>query len=342
MKKLLNTLYVTSTNAWLSQDGENVVVRIDAQERFRIPFHNLESIIGFGYAGASPALMSACAKRGILLSFVSEHGEFLARCIGKTNGNVIVRRRQYRIADDNMESLKISSTIVAAKIANSRKILERYLRDYPKKRNNETVKEVSNILNFAKSDALNASSDDELRGIEGNASKLYFSVFDNLILSEDERFRFTGRNKRPPKDKINALLSFAYTLLSHDVQSALESCGLDSYVGFLHADRAGRASLALDIMEELRAYIADRNVLSFVNRGQIKADDFNDFGENGVMMSKNARKEFIKHWQSRKHEEIVHPFLREKIKIGLIPYVQAMMLNKYLRGEIEAYPVFLI
>lgn len=342
MKKLLNTLYVTSPDSWLHCDGENVVVKIGGEERFRMPFHNLESIISFGRAGASPALMSACASKNIGLSFMSEGGAFMARVTGVANGNVVVRRRQYRLADSGEEALKIASSIIAAKISNSRKILERHIRDYGGRNDISSVKKVSNLLGYAKSDAAKARSAAELRGIEGNASKLYFSVFGEMILNGDGAFGFEGRNKRPPKDRTNALLSFAYTLLAHDVQGALESCGLDSYVGFFHTDRPGRAGLALDIMEELRAYIADRNVLSFINRRQVKASDFEDRGVNGVILKPDARREFIRHWQRRKQDEMEHPFLSEKIKCGLIPYAQALLLNKFLRGELDAYPVFLI
>ena len=270
MRKLLNTLYVTTPNAWLARDGECVSVKIDGEEKLKIPLINLENIITFSYAGASPALMYACAKYGIGLSFLSENGHFLARSSGKTNGNVLVRRRQYRFADDGKISLKLASSIVAAKISNSRKVLERFLRDYPESPDCTRVKEASNILNYAKSEAVNARDADTLRGTEGNASRVYFSVFNALILRPD--FEFAGRNRRPPKDKVNALLSFAYTVLANDIQSALESAGIDSYVGFYHTDRPGRASLALDIMEEFRAYLGDRFVLSLINRNMISPE----------------------------------------------------------------------
>lgn len=340
MRKLLNTLYVTTPNAWLARDGECVVVKIDGEEKLKIPLINLENIITFSYAGASPALMYACAKYGIGLSFLSENGHFLARSSGKTNGNVLVRRRQYRFADDGKISLKLASSIVAAKISNSRKVLERFLRDYPESPDCTRVKEASNILNYAKIEAVNARDADTLRGTEGNASRVYFSVFNALILRPD--FEFAGRNRRPPKDKVNALLSFAYTVLANDIQSALESAGIDSYVGFYHTDRPGRASLALDIMEEFRAYLGDRFVLSLINRNMISPEDFIDNGDGGTVLTPDAKKIFLSNWQKRKRDEIVHPFLGEKVCIGLLGYVQAMMMSKYLRGELDGYPVFLI
>lgn len=340
MRKFLNTLYVTTPNAWLARDGECVSVKIDGEEKLKIPLINLENIITFSYAGASPALMYACAKYGIGLSFLSENGHFLARSSGKTNGNVLVRRRQYRFADDGKISLKLASSIVAAKISNSRKVLERFLRDYPESPDCTRVKEASNILNYAKSEAVNARDADTLRGTEGNASRVYFSVFNALILRPD--FEFDGRNRRPPKDKVNALLSFAYTVLANDIQSALESAGIDSYVGFYHTDRPGRASLALDIMEEFRAYLGDRFVLSLINRNMISPEDFIDNGDGGTVLKPDAKKIFLSNWQKRKREEIVHPFLGEKVCIGLLGYVQAMMMSKYLRGELDGYPVFLI
>ena len=338
MRKLLNTLYVTTPDAWLARDGECVSVKIGGEEKLKVPLINLENIVTFSYAGASPALMHACAKYGIGLSFLSENGYFLARSVGKTNGNVLVRRAQYRMADNVETSLKLASSIISAKISNSRKVLERFLRDYPESPDCAKVKEASNILNFSKRDALYAANTDELRGIEGNASRVYFSVFGSLILRSG--FVFEGRTRRPPKDNVNALLSFAYTLLAGDIQSALESVGVDSYVGFFHTDRPGRASLALDIMEEFRAYLADRFVLSMINKNMVAPDDFIDNGAAGIILKPEARKSFLSAWQKRKHEEIIHPFLGEKVCIGLLGHVQAMMFSKYLRGEFDGYPVF--
>lgn len=342
MRKLLNSLYVTSPDAYMNLDGMNIVVKVGGEERIRVPLINLESIVSFGHAGATPALMHACAENNIGLSFLSENGKFLARIGGRVRGNVLLRRMQYRAADNADFCLSINSVIVAGKIENSRKVIERHLRDYPDKEYTEKLKRVSSLLKASKVESYRAKDDFELRGIEGDAAKNYFSAFDNLILNEDEKFRFLGRSRRPPKDIINAMLSFVYTILAHDVESALESVGLDPYVGFFHKDRPGRASLALDMMEELRAYLGDRLVLSLVNRGQISSKDFMDNNPNGVIMNADARKNVLSFWQKRKNETIRHPFLDENIKIGLIPYAQAMLLAKHIRGELDAYPVFLI
>lgn len=343
MKKLLNTLYVMTPNSYLAQDGGNVVVKVESEERFRIPFLNLESIVCFGYSGASPSLMGACAENGIGLSFLTENGRFLARVSGRTRGNVLVRRRQYRIFDSPDEALKIARISIAGKIANSRKIVERAIREKAgdKPEDNLRLRRVSADLDNLKKSAFFADNIDSLRGLEGMASNAYFSVLDKMILREESEFRFTGRNRRPPKDRINALLSFGYTLLYHDVQSALESVGLDPYVGYFHRDRPGRAGLALDVMEEFRAYLVDKFVIAYVNLGRVGVDDFIDNGVNGVELKDRPRREFVSAWQERKKTEIIHPFLGEKVRIGLLPYIQATFLNKMMREELEKYPVFI-
>ncbi len=341
MKKLLNTLYVTSPDSYLSKEGECVLVRINDEDKVRIPIHNLESIVCFGYTGASPALMQLCMERHVGLSFLTPAGKFMGRVTGGVHGNVLLRRRQYRVADSENDSLLISRHIIAAKIANARNILERYRRDYHASHPPLALTENILLLRDCKNSALRASDSAELRGIEGAAAKIYFSQFDHLILHQKQHFSFIGRSRRPPKDPVNAMLSFVYTLLAHDVQSALESVGLDPYVGFFHTDRPGRASLALDIMEELRAYMADRLVLTLINRKQVQKKGFIDHGEGGIQMDDNTRKLLIQSWQKRKQEEIEHPFLGERIPVGLIPYVQSMLLARQLRGDLEGYPVFL-
>jgi len=274
MRKLLNVLYVTSPNAYVTCDGRNVVVRIEQEERARVPIHILESIVCFNYAGVSPPLMALCAESGVALSFLTERGHFLARLTGPTSGNVLLRRQQYRLADDLSQCAPVVANIVSAKIANCRSVLRRALRDHGdvvnKKRLTQAVDELSECLRSAQE----SRDVDELRGIEGRAARAYFGVFDELVLEDRSGFAFEGRNRRPPKDNMNALLSFLYTMLRHDVQSALEVIGLDPYVGFLHRDRPGRPSLALDLMEELRPYLADRIALSLVNRRQITSKGF--------------------------------------------------------------------
>jgi len=340
MRKLLNTLYVTTPESYLTKDGENVVIKIQDEIKFRIPAHNLEGIVTFGYAGASPGLMKLCAERGIGLSFMTEYGKFIARVTGKVSGNVLLRRKQYRLADNDSECVKIASAFVAGKIANARVVLQRAIRDHGDSINSNELNTAVNSLSYRIKQSQTAISLDELRGIEGDAARVYFSVFNQLIIAQKDSFAFTDRNRRPPTDPVNALLSFLYTLLMHDVCSALETVGLDPAVGFLHRDRPGRPSLALDLMEELRAYIADRLVLSLINRKQISISGF-VIKENGaVYMKDDTRKEILTAWQKRKQEEISHPYLNETIPIGLLPYIQALLLARFIRGDIDGYPPF--
>lgn len=340
MRKLLNTLYVTTPNSYLSKDGENVVIRVDNQERFRMPIHNIEGIVCFGFLGASPSLMAFCAERNVSLSFLSEQGFFLGRVTGKVSGNVLLRRKQYRMADQEDVSLALSQIIIAGKIVNCKTVLQRALRDHPKELNSVSVGSVINTLSNKQKQVFRAKNFDFLRGVEGEAAQEYFSVFDQLILSQKEHFYMNGRNRRPPLDNVNALLSFVYTLLMHEVRSALESVGLDPCVGFLHTDRPGRQSLALDMMEELRPYLADRLVLTLINRKQVDNRGFLKREAGGVIMDDKTRKEVISAWQKRKQEEIVHPFLQTSIPIGLLPYCQALLMARYIRGDMENYPVF--
>lgn len=342
MRKLLNTLYVTTPDSYLARDGENVVIRVGNEERFRLPVHNIENIVCFGYPGASPALMGLCAERNVSVSFLTEHGKFWGRLSGPVKGNVLLRRKQYRWADDPQKSIEISRLFIGGKIANCRSVVQRALRDHGNDSNSVELTAASNLLEIRKKQALIAENADILRGIEGDAANSYFGVFNHLIVSQKSDFEMKGRNRRPPKDPINALLSFVYTLLAHEVQSALETVGLDPYVGFLHTDRPGRASLALDMMEEFRPYLADRLVLSLINRKQISATGFKIRDESGVIMTDDTRKEVLTAWQKRKQEEITHPFLCESVPIGLLPYTQALLLARFMRGDLDNYPVFVI
>jgi len=340
MRKLLNTLYVTTTGSYLSKDGENIVVKVENQERFRIPIHNIEGIVCFGFMGASPSLMALCAERNISLSFLSEQGFFLGRVTGKVSGNVLLRRKQYRMADDDVASLSLSQIFIAGKIVNCKTVLQRALRDHPKNLNTVSVESVIKILSNKQKQVFRSTSFDMLRGVEGDAAQEYFSVFDQLILTQKDYFYMNGRNRRPPLDNVNALLSFIYTLLMHEIRSALESVGLDPCVGFLHTDRPGRQSLALDMMEELRPYLADRLVLTLINRKQVDNKGFVKREAGGIVMDDMTRKDVIAAWQKRKQEEIVHPFLQTSIPIGLLPYCQALLMARFVRGDIENYPVF--
>ena len=339
MRKLLNTLYITTTEAYLSKDGQNVVVSVKQQEVFRIPAINIEGIVTFGYMGASPGLMKLCSDSGISLTFLSPNGRFISRVQGATRGNVLLRKAQYALSDDEEWSLHVAQLMIAAKIQNYRNVLRRYIRDYGECLE---VEEAVKMLDANKRDVLDAEDKTKLMGFEGIASNAYFEVLPNLILNQKESFPFNGRNRRPPKDAVNAMLSLAYTLIANDCTAALETVGLDPYVGFLHALRPGRTSLALDMMEEFRAYLGDRFVLSLINKRQITPKDFLYQGDNGVVMTDNGRKTFITAWQNRKRETLIHPYLNEKVEIGLLPYVQAMMLARYVRKDIDNYPVFLI
>lgn len=341
MRKLLNVLYVTTPESYLSKDGENVVVKVDNSEVFRIPIHNLEGIVCFGYIGASPALMELCAERNVGLSFLSEYGRFYARVIGKVSGNVLLRREQYRRADKEKTSLAIAKNCITGKVLNCRSVLKRCIRDHAENIDCILLNDVIVTLNLKINRIERCMNLDELRGVEGEVAREYYSVFDELILTQKDYFYMHERTRRPPRDNLNAILSFLYTVLAHDVQSALESVGLDPYVGFLHRDRPGRASLALDLMEELRPYLADRSALTLINRKQINGNGFVKKESGGILMDPDTKKQVITTWQKRKQQKIMHPFLKEKIEVGLIPYAQALILARYLRGDLEEYPPFL-
>lgn len=339
MRKLLNTLYVTTPEAYISKDGLNVVVSVDKEELFRIPIMNVESIVTFGYMGASPGLMKLCMDNNVSLSFMTPQGRFICRVQGATRGNVLLRKKQYALSENEDVALHISKLFIASKVFNTRSILQRYVRDNG---DDEDVEYVIKQLDWQKKYVKQAEDMDALRGIEGHAANIYFGIFDHLILHQKNDFRFKGRNRRPPKDEVNAMLSFVYTLIANDVAAALESVGLDPYVGFMHTLRPGRTSLALDMMEELRAYLGDRLVLSMINRKQITKKDFIRQSDDSFVMTDNCRRTILAAWQNRKKEIIEHPYLKEKISIGLLPYVQAMLLARFLREDLDDYPVFLM
>jgi CRISPR-associated protein Cas1 len=342
MRKLLNTLYVTTPESYICRDGQNVVVKVDNIERFRIPVHNIESIVTFGYMGVSPSLLSLCADNNVAVTFLSPAGRFCGRVSGPIKGNVLLRRQQYRVADNVYEKLTLAKLFIAAKIASCRNVTHRVLRDHGNEQVSPKLSATVRLLELKLKKARNAQSIENLRGIEGDAASDYFGVFNHFIVAQKEDFIFNGRNRRPPRDNVNALLSFCYTLLAHEVQAALETVGLDPYVGFLHTDRPGRPSLALDLMEELRPYMADRLVLNLINRKQVNGKGFFNQEGFGVVMNEQTRKEVIAGWQQRKQDEITHPYLNEKIPIGLIPYAQAMLLARYIRGDIDMYPPFIM
>ncbi len=341
MRQLLNTLFVTSEDVYLSLDGENVVANRGGEAVARYPLHTLQSIVSFSYSGASPALMGACAKREIGLAFCTPRGHFLARVSGQMQGNVLLRRTQYRVADDPSESCRVARMMILGKVYNARWSVERTRRDHAMRIDGERFSAVSQQLQGLLPQITAETSLESLRGLEGAGATAYFSILDDMILQGKDTFFFRERSRRPPLDAFNAMLSFAYSLLAHDCASALESVGLDAYVGFLHRDRPGRESLALDLMEELRPCFSDRFVLTMVNNRIIKPEDF-DFRESGaVFLSDTGRKSFLQKWQERKRETITHPFLEEKLPWGLVPYVQSLLLARYLRGDLDDYPPFL-
>jgi len=340
MKRLLNTLFVTTQGAYLCRDGETVSVRADGETKLRVPIHNLGGIVCFGEVACSSPLMGLCGENNVALSFLTETGKFLARVQGQVCGNVLLRRQQYRRADEPQQAAQVARFVVTAKLANCRVVLGRTLRDRPDGPGHQEICKALDYLAHSLGVLEQPAVLDVVRGIEGEAARTYFSVFDHLITMQKEGFRFTQRSRRPPLDNINALLSFLYTLLVHDCRSALETVGLDPAVGFLHADRPGRPSLALDLMEELRPVLADRMALSLINRQQIKAAGFTKTESGAVMMDDDTRKAVLVAWQKRKQEEFVHPFLDEKINWGLLPHIQALLLARYIRGDLEEYPPF--
>lgn len=341
MKKHLNTLFVTTQGTYLAKEREAVLVRVDNETKFRLPIHTLGGIVCFGNVGCSPYLMAHCAKNDVGISFLSEYGRFLARVQGPVSGNVLLRRTQYRLADDKDASAKIAYFILTGKLANCRTVLQRAIRDHSEKIDKDAVKSASRHIAHALKNIHPEMPLDILRGIEGDVAKRYFAVFNHLITSQKTEFSFTGRNRRPPLDKVNCLLSFVYTILLHDVRSALEAVGLDPQVGFLHRDRPGRPSLALDLMEEFRPFFADRLVLSLINLNKVQKKDFQKSQTGAVLMKEDTRKNLLVAYQQRKQKELTHPFLGDKVTIGILFHLQALLFARYLRNDLDGYPAFI-
>jgi CRISPR-associated protein Cas1 len=339
MKKHLNTLYITSDDAYLRKERETFVVEVNNEKVFQAPIHSIENIVCFGFKPLTPPLMAFCAENNVGISYLSENGKFLARIQGAQQGNVLLRKAQYAYADNELESLKIARPIIAAKVANYRSLLQRHQRNHPDDCPDSVASAAATMGNRLP-DIQKSVTLDELRGHEGECANIYFGVLGSLITAQQEDFTFTQRSKRPPLDPANALLSFLYAILANDVRSALETTGLDPQVGFLHQVRSGRPSLALDIMEEFRAYLGDRIMLNLVNLKQVTKKDFEIRESGEVRMSDDARKTLLTAYQKRKQEEITHPFLGEKMTVGLLPHVQAQLLARYIRGDIPEYPPF--
>ena len=341
MKKLLNTLFVTTQGAYLNKEGETVVVSVERETKLQIPIHTLDGIVCFGQTAMSPQLMAFCAENAVTVTFLSEYGRFWGSVRGEVCGNVLLRREQYRRADDDKVSVILAKSFLAGKFNNGRSVLNRAVRDHADKIDVGCVGKAADRLGYAIGQLDRDWTLDALRGLEGDTAHAYFGVFDHLIVSQKDKFGFDERNRRPPLDNVNCLLSFLYTLLMHDVRSALETVGLDPYVGFLHRDRPGRPGLALDMMEEFRHFLADRLVLSLVNREQVRPGGFKSSASGAVLMDDDTRKTVLVAYQKRKQEEIVHPFLKEVVPVGLLFYLQALLLARHLRGDLDGYPVFL-
>ncbi len=340
MKQHLNTLFVTLPEAYLAKQGEAVLVRVAKETKLRVPIHTLGGIVCFGRIGVSPSLMHLCGERGVAISLLTDNGRFLARIDGFTSGNVFLRREQYRRADDNVYATTIARNMIAAKIANGRSVLMRARRDYPELASKPEIDRAVAQLGDSVRVVSQATDLDTLRGLEGDASRVYFDVFDLAIVQQKETFQFRTRSRRPPLDPVNALLSFLYAMLAHDCRAACEAVGLDPAVGFLHRDRPGRPGLALDLMEEFRPIFADRLVLSLINRRQVDPSGFRTSESGAVLMDDATRKAVLVAYQKRKQEQVVHPFIGESTSVGLLPHLQARLLARYLRNDLDAYPPF--
>ncbi len=340
MKKVLNTLYVLSQGSYLFKDGESVVVRSEDGVKKRFPVHVLDGIVCFGNVLCSPFLLGHCGEKGLAVSFLTEHGRYLACVRGPQSGNVLLRREQYRQADDRETSATLARAVIAAKVANSRAVLRRCLRDHASRVDVPAIEKAIAVMNECAGRLQSVPSLDEVRGMEGQAANAYFSVFDQMVLCEEDAFAFNGRNRRPPLDAVNCLLSFVYTLLAHDVRSALEAVGLDPQVGFLHRDRPGRPGLALDMMEEFRPFLADRLVLSLINRGEVGKRGFVRKESGAVFMDEETRKVVLTAWQKRKQGEVKHPFLNERLPLGLAFHVQAQLMARAIRNDLDGYPPY--
>ena len=342
MKRHLNTLFVTTPRSYLRKEGQSVVVRVDKQTKLRVPIHNISSIVCFGRVSCSPVLMGFCAQSGVAISFLTEFGRFLASVNGYSPGNVLLRREQYRQADDHIASAEIARSILIGKIHNSRTVYRRAARDATNPKQKDILSNTADRIATSIHALTIAPADlDSLRGIEGDSANTYFHNFKQLFTSDSPSFSFHNRNRRPPRDPVNALLSFLYTMLTHDARAACEAAGLDAAVGFLHRDRPGRPSLALDLIEELRPIFADRLALSLINRQQIQPKHFDIIETGAVLLKDDPRKTVLAAYQQRKQDTITHPFLGEKITLGILPHIQARLLARYLRGDIDAYPPFL-
>lgn len=339
MRKLLNTIYITNELAYLSLEGENLVCKIEGVDKIRLPFDNIENIVCFNYNGCSPALMGKCVSKSIPINFISPHGKFLAKVCGETKGNVFLRVNQ--IDKFRTDSVLLTQNTMAAKFSNTRQLIRRSLHDNPELREDEEIQRVVEYLSAGIDKVYQSDTVEEIIGIEGNCAKYYFSIFDKLITNNKVSFSFEFRSKRPPLDPVNAVLSFVYTLATSEFAAALETVGLDSYIGFCHALRSGRSSLACDLVEEVRC-IVERFVLTLLNLQILNEKDFEKQISGAVWLNDDGRKKVLSRWQEKKRTDIVHPYLKQKIPLGLLMYVQSNLMAKYIRGDLEEYPCYLL
>lgn len=338
MKRFGNTLYITTQGAYVSREGENIVISVEKEVKLRLPVHTITSVVSFGNVLWTPFCLGLCGEHNISVSMLSEYGKFFARTVGPQSGSILLRRAQHEKSVNPETVSQAARWIVSGKIANTRTLLLRIARDHEDKVDAAAIRDVVSQLAFSLNQLRQPIPVEQVRGIEGEAARIAFSVYDHLILADKKAFFFHERNRRPPRDNVNALLSFIYTILAHDLATACEAVGLDPQMGFLHADRPGRCSLALDLMEEFRPWLADRLALSLINRQQLNAKDFKTEDNGAVTMSDSARKLVLQSWQQRKNEEMIHPFLNEKMTVGLIPFVQAQLMARWVRGDLDAYP----
>lgn len=341
MKQLLNTLYINTPDSYLTSEGNNVIIKVKNEVVGRLPLQNFEAIVTFGYSGASPSLMQKCLGQGISITFLSVTGRLKGRVVGEPTGNIYLRKTQFFSSEDDEASLRIAKNMIIGKVYNHRWIIERFIRDHGMQIDKDKFKNTSKNLKNGLKEVQQADTIDSLRGIEGSLATSYFSIFDDMIINQKEDFFYHGRSRRPPLDRLNALLSFSYSLLANECADALTANGLDPYEGFMHVDRPGRKSLALDMMEELRGVVADRFVLRLINKKEIHASDFICKPDGAYILTDDARKLFLSKWQNNKMTELEHPFLKEKIEWGLVPFAQSQLLARYLREDLDEYPPFM-
>lgn len=339
MRKIRNTLYVTKPEYYLGRNGKTVEVREGEEVIGQLPIHNFEQIVTMNYTGISPGLLRLCAEEGVTVTYLSPTGKYIGTFETGIKGSILTRKKQFRLSEDEESSLEIARGFILGKVQNSITLSRRFFWDHPE-RKTETVEKCLEYLEGSKGRIMDVENKEELRGVEGDASRTYFKIFQEMILNEEEGFQFNGRNRNPPLDPLNGLLSLSYGFLRVRVEGALNTVGLDPYAGFLHSDRSGRRSLALDLMEELRPVLADRFVLSLVNRKQLKGRDFMRKANGAVELTEEGMKKFIREWNGQNLEIITHPTFEEKVEKGLLPFCQASLLSKYIRGDLELYPPY--